>query len=339
MHHVKQYENAIQKENPKRPEGKQVQVLAENENRLVVISGPTASGKSEIAVELARKIGGEVISADSMQVYRHMDIGSAKITLEEMMGVPHYMIDVAEPTENFDVARFAEEAKAHVRDIQRRGKVPILCGGTGFYIQAVTRDIDFTESGSDEAYRSELAKYAETYGNEALHARLREIDPESADAIHANNVKRVIRALEYYRQTGEKISEHNIRESERPSPYDLHFYVIHCDRQALYDRIDRRVDFMMDMGLIDEVMYLKAMGLTRDMVSMQGLGYKEMLDYLDGMYDLEEAVRILKRDSRHYAKRQITWFKREKEAVWIRREDFNNDTFKIVDFLVNDLRK
>ena len=339
MHHVKRYENAIRKEYPKRPEGKQVQVLAENENRLVVISGPTASGKSEIAVELARKIGGEVISADSMQVYRHMDIGSAKITLEEMMGVPHYMIDVAEPTENFDVARFAEEAKAHVRDIQRRGKVPILCGGTGFYIQAVTRDIDFTESGCDEAYRSELAKYAAAHGNEALHARLRENDPESADAIHANNVKRVIRALEYYRQTGEKISEHNIRESERPSPYDLHFYVIHCDRQALYDRIDRRVDFMMDMGLIDEVMYLKAMGLTRDMVSMQGLGYKEMLDYLDGMYDLEEAVRILKRDSRHYAKRQITWFKREKEAVWIRREDFNNDTFKIVDFLVNDLRK
>ena len=339
MHHVKQYENAIQKENPKRPEGKQVQVLAENENRLVVISGPTASGKSEIAVELARKIGGEIISADSMQVYRHMDIGSAKITLEEMMGVPHYMIDVAEPTENFDVARFAEEAKAHVRDIQMRGKVPILCGGTGFYIQAVTRDIDFTESGCDEVYRSELAKYAETHGNEALHARLREIDPESAEAIHANNVKRVIRALEYYRQTGEKISEHNIRESERPSPYDLHFYVIHCDRQALYDRIDRRVDFMMDMGLIDEVMYLKAMGLTRDMVSMQGLGYKEMLDYLDGVYDLEEAVRILKRDSRHYAKRQLTWFKREKEAVWIRREDFNNDTFKIVDFLVNDLRK
>ena len=339
MHHVKRYENAIRKENPKRPEGKQVQVLAENENRLVVISGPTASGKSEIAVELARKIGGEVISADSMQVYRHMDIGSAKITLEEMMGVPHYMIDVAEPTENFDVARFAEEAKAHVRDIQRRGKVPILCGGTGFYIQAVTRDIDFTESGCDEDYRSELAKYAATHGNEALHARLREIDPESADAIHANNVKRVIRALEYYRQTGEKISEHNIRESERPSPYDLHFYVIHCDRQALYDRIDRRVDFMMDMGLIDEVMYLKAMGLTRDMVSMQGLGYKEMLDYLDGVYDLEEAVRILKRDSRHYAKRQLTWFKREKEAVWIRREDFNNDTFKIVDFLVNDLRK
>lgn len=339
MHHVKQYENAIQKENPKRPEGKQVQVLAENENRLVVISGPTASGKSEIAVELARKIGGEIISADSMQVYRHMDIGSAKITLEEMMGVPHYMIDVAEPTENFDVARYAGEAKTHVRDIQMRGKVPILCGGTGFYIQAVTRDIDFTESGCDKAYRSELAKYAAAHGNEALHARLREIDSESAEAIHANNVKRVIRALEYYRQTGEKISEHNIRESERPSPYDLHFYVIHCDRQALYDRIDRRVDFMMDMGLIDEVMYLKAMGLTRDMVSMQGLGYKEMLDYLDGVYDLEEAVRILKRDSRHYAKRQLTWFKREKEAVWIRREDFNNDTFKIVDFLVNDLRK
>ena len=308
-------------------------------NRLIVIGGPTASGKSDIAVELARKIDGEIISADSMQVYRHMDIGSAKITLEEMMGVPHYMIDVADPTEEFDVARYAAEAGAHVRDIQSRGKTPILCGGTGFYIQAVTRAIDFSESGADEAYRRELSEFAARFGNEALHERLRQIDPESAESIHPNNLKRVIRALEYFRQSGEKISDHNARESERPSPYDLRFYVITCDREELYRRIDRRVDFMMEMGLLDEVMYLRAMGLRRDMVSMQGLGYKEMLDYLDGAYALDEAVRILKRDSRHYAKRQLTWFKREKEAVWIRREDFDNDTFRIVDHLAEDLRE
>ena len=311
--------------------------MFEANNMLVVIAGPTASGKSDIAVELARKIGGEVISADSMQVYRYMDIGSAKITLEEMMGVPHYMIDVADPTEEFDVARYAAEAKAHVKDIQSRGKIPILCGGTGFYIQAVTRDIDFTESGADTDYRRELTEFIEKNGKTALFRELEKIDPESAKNIHPNNVKRVIRALEYYRQTGEKISQHNLRESERPSPYDLRYYVINCERQFLYNRIDRRVDFMMDMGLVDEVMYLKAMGLKKDMVSMQGLGYKEMLDYLDNRYDLEEAVRILKRDSRHYAKRQITWFKREKDAVWINREDYGNDTFKIVDHLAEDL--
>ncbi len=311
--------------------------MSDNDNTLVVIGGPTASGKSEIAVELARKIGGEIISADSMQVYRHMDIGSAKITLEEMMGVPHYMIDVADPTEEYDVVRYAAEAKSHIRDIQNRGKIPILCGGTGFYIQAVTRDIDFTESGRDDEYRRRLLELAEKRGNAALHEELRKADPESADEIHPNNIKRVIRALEYYRQTGEKISEHNTRERERSSPYDLHFYVINCDRRLLYEKIDKRVDFMMEMGLLDEVMYLQAMGLHRDMVSMQGLGYKEMLDHLDGKYDLEEAVRVLKRDSRHFAKRQITWFKREKDAVWVQREDFGNDTFRIVDYLVRDL--
>ena len=312
--------------------------MSEANNMLVVIAGPTASGKSEIAVELSRKIGGEVISADSMQVYRYMDIGSAKITLEEMMGVPHYMIDVADPTEEFDVVRYAMEAREHVKDIQSRGKIPVLCGGTGFYIQAVTRDIDFTDSGADMDYRRKLTAYVEKNGNMALFRELELVDPESAKNIHPNNVKRVIRALEYYRQTGEKISQHNLRESERPSPYDLRYYVINCERQVLYDRIDKRVDFMMEMGLLDEVMYLKAMGLRRNMVSMQGLGYKEMLDYLDNEYDLEEAVRILKRDSRHYAKRQITWFKREKDAVWINREDYDNDTFKIVDHLTEDLR-
>ena len=304
---------------------------------LIVVAGPTASGKSAAAVELARMIGGEIISADSMQVYRYMDIGSAKITKEEMMGVPHYLIDVADPTEEFDVVRYAHEAKAAISDILSRGKQPILCGGTGFYIQAVTRDIDFSETGSLPKYREELTDYAAQHGNTALHEQLKNIDPVSYETIHPNNLKRVIRALEYYKETGMTISAHNEAERQRETPYDLHFFVLNDDRAVLYDRIDRRVDFMMAEGLYDEVMYLRQMGLTRDMVSMQGLGYKEMLDCMDGRYELDEAVRILKRDSRHYAKRQITWFKREKDAVWIDRADFGGDSRRIAEFMAKSL--
>ena len=304
---------------------------------LIVVAGPTASGKSAAAVELARIIGGEIISADSMQVYRYMDIGSAKITKEEMMGVPHYLIDVADPTEEFDVVRYAHEAKAAISDIVSRGKIPILCGGTGFYIQAVTRDIDFSETGSLPKYREELTDYAAQHGNTALHEQLKNIDPVSYETIHPNNLKRVIRALEYYKETGMTISAHNEAERQRETPYDLHFFVLNDDRAVLYDRIDRRVDFMMAEGLYDEVMYLRQMGLTRDMVSMQGLGYKEMLDCMDGRYELDEAVRILKRDSRHYAKRQITWFKREKDAVWIDRADFGGDSRRIAEFMAKSI--
>lgn len=304
---------------------------------LIVVAGPTASGKSAAAVELARMIGGEIISADSMQVYRYMDIGSAKITKEEMMGIPHYLIDVADPTEEFDVVRYAHEAKAAISDIVSRGKIPILCGGTGFYIQAVTRDIDFSETGSLPKYREELTDYAAQHGNTALHEQLKNIDPVSYETIHPNNLKRVIRALEYYKETGMTISAHNEAERQRETPYDLHFFVLNDDRAVLYDRIDRRVDFMMAEGLYDEVMYLRQMGLTRDMVSMQGLGYKEMLDCMDGRYDLDEAVRILKRDSRHYAKRQITWFKREKDAVWIDRADFGGDSRRIAEFMAKSI--
>lgn len=303
---------------------------------LIVVAGPTASGKSAAAVELARMIDGEIVSADSMQVYRYMDIGSAKITKEEMMGIPHYLIDIADPTEDFDVVRYAREAKAAVSDIISRGKVPILCGGTGFYIQAVTRDIDFSETGSLPEYREALAAYASQHGNAALHERLRDIDPVSYETIHPNNLKRVIRALEYYKETGMTISAHNEAERQRETPYDLHFFVLNDDRAVLYDRIDKRVDFMMAEGLYDEVMYLRQMGLTRDMVSMQGLGYKEMLDCMDGRYDLDEAVRILKRDSRHYAKRQITWFKRERNTVWIDRADFGGDSIKIAEFMARE---
>lgn len=307
---------------------------------LVVIAGPTAVGKSEVAAELGRRIGGEVVSADSMQVYRYMDIGSAKVTREEMLGVPHHMIDVVDPMEEMDAARYAQMAKTVIRDIQDRGKIPILCGGTGFYIQAVTRDISFGDlAAPDKALRQELLTYAKTYGNEALHRRLQEADPVAAGEIHPNNVKRTIRALEYLSETGGKISDHNQKERERTSPYDLAYFVINDDRAKLYRRIEERVDFMIKEGLVDEVAYLKAMGLTRHQTSMQGIGYKEILDVLDGTCSLAEAVAILKRDSRHYAKRQITWFKREPDAIWLRRGDYGNDPLAMTKAIEEILRK
>ncbi len=304
---------------------------------LLVIAGPTAVGKSEAAVEVARRIGGEIVSADSMQVYRHMDIGSAKITKEEMMGVPHHMIDVVDPDEEMDVARYASMASEAIRSIYARGHMPILCGGTGFYIQAVTRKIDFEETDADPAYRKELSSIFDEKGADYLHAKLKEIDPKAAEEIHPNNKKRVIRALEYYKETGRCISDHNEEEKKRSSPYDLAFFVINMDRDLLYERINDRVDFMMQEGLVDEVLYLRAMGLSRDNVSMQGLGYKEMLDYFDGRTTLDEAVEIIKRDSRHFAKRQITWFKREEDAIWLDRLSFG-DARSVADYIVSILK-
>ena len=305
---------------------------------LIVIAGPTAVGKSELAAEVGRRIDGEVISADSMQVYRYMDIGSAKITLEEMLGVPHHMIDVVDPFDEMDAARYAAMARKCIQEIAGRGHIPILCGGTGFYIQAVTRNIDFTEMEPDPAYRSALQEYAEVHGNAALHEQLRQADPAAAEAIHPNNVKRVIRALEFYHLTGRQISGHNAAQKLRETPYDLHFFVIEDEREALYERIDKRVDFMIGAGLMDEVAYLKAMGLGRQHVSMQGLGYKEMLDFLDGRISFEEAVRIIKRDSRHYAKRQLTWFRRERDAVRLNRADFGGSTERVMEALLRELK-
>ena len=302
--------------------------MSEKKIPLIVVAGPTASGKSETAVELAKRINGEIISADSMQVYKYMDIGSAKITFEEMLGVPHHMIDVADPKENFDVTRYAAMAKEKIKEIHDRGHIPIVCGGTGFYIQALVRDIDFEDTSPLTSYRQELQQFALKNGNEALHQRLQEMDPKSAAAIHPNNVKRVIRAMEYFHETGRSIAEHNEEAKMSESPYDVAFFVLTADRQYLYEKINKRVDIMMEENLLDEVMYLKAMGLTRDHVSMQGLGYKEILDYLDHKCTLEEAVEIIKRDSRHYAKRQITWFKREKDAIWIDLDNFEQDKVK-----------
>ena len=306
---------------------------------LIILTGPTAVGKTALSIRLAKAIGGEIISADSMQVYRRMDIGSAKITKEEMMGVPHHLIDVLEPDEEFNVTVFQKLAKAAVEEIYSRGNIPIVAGGTGFYIQALLNDIDFTENGEDTSIRDELEALAKEKGTDYLHGMLLAIDPESAKQIHANNIKRVIRAIEYYRQTGERISEHNKREREKESPYDFLYYVVNTDRDILYQRIDQRVDEMMKQGLVQEVKELKDSGCTRNMVSMQGLGYKEILDYLQGECTLSEAVYLLKRDTRHFAKRQITWFKRERDVKWLNLPDFNNDLDKVLETMIQEINE
>ena len=304
---------------------------------LIIITGPTAVGKTALSVQLAKRIGGEIISADSMQVYRHMDIGSAKVTKEEMEGVPHHLIDILEPSEEFNVVAFQKLARRAVEEICARGAVPIIAGGTGFYIQALLYDIDFTETQEEEAFRKEMEQKAAEEGPGAVHALLAQVDPESAAAIHENNVKRVIRALEFHRQTGMKISEHNEKERKKESPYDFFYYVLTTDRPVLYERIERRVDLMMAQGLVDEVKRLKEMGCTRQMVSMQGLGYKEILACLDGELSLEEAVYIIKRDTRHFAKRQLTWFKRERDVRFLNLPDFDNDREQVLARIIREV--
>lgn len=301
---------------------------------LIVLTGPTAVGKTKASIGLANAIGGEIISADSMQVYKHMDIGSAKIRPEEMGGIPHYLVDALEPWEEFHVVRFQQMAKAALEKIYANRHIPIVVGGTGFYIQALLYDIDFSENDGDDSYRKELEEAAKNHGGGILHERLKSVDPEAARQIHANNVKRVIRALEFYRQTGQKISEHNEKERRKESPYRFIYFVLNDDRKKLYERIDRRVDQMMEAGLTAEVESLREMGCTRDMVSMQGLGYKEILSYLEGEKSLDEAVYMLKRDTRHFAKRQITWFKRERDVVWINKEDYSHDEEKILQDMI-----
>ena len=312
---------------------------AANAGKLVILTGPTAVGKTALSVALAKKIGGEIISADSMQVYRGMDIGSAKVTAEEMQGVPHFLIDEFDPAEEFHVVRFQEYAKRYIREIQERGHIPILVGGTGFYIQAVLYDIDFTENGSDHSYREELEALAEEHGAEYLHMMLASVDPASAEAIHANNVKRVIRALEFYQETGERISEHNEEERQKASPYQFAYFVLNDARDRIYANIDYRVDLMLEHGLVEEVRHLQAQGCTRDMVSMQGLGYKEILDYLDGRCSYEEAVRVLKRDTRHFAKRQLTWFRRERDVIWVDKQEIGYEPEQLLAYMLPELVK
>lgn len=289
---------------------------------LIILTGPTAVGKTSLSLRLAKAVGGEILSADSMQVYRHMDIGSAKIRPEEMEGIPHHLIDVLEPWEDFNVALFQKMAKEAMAGIYERGNIPIITGGTGFYIQAVLYDIDFDENEGNTEYRKELERLVEEKGNAYLHGLLQEADPESAKAIHENNRKRVIRALEFYRLTGRKISEHNETERGKEAAYNAAYFVLTDDRDILYRNIDVRVDQMISAGLVEEVKRLRDMGCTGDMVSMQGLGYKEILGYLEKEISLERAIYLIKRDTRHFAKRQLTWFRRERNVIWVPKSQF-----------------
>ncbi len=300
---------------------------------LIILTGPTAVGKTDLSIQLAKRIGGAVISADSMQVYKYMDIGSAKITRDEMQGVTHYLIDELMPDEEFNVVRFQQYAKKYLQEIYAKGQIPILTGGTGFYIQAVLYDIDFSKQDADTAYRQKLEALSKEHGNAYLHRMLEEIDPASAAAIHENNKKRVIRALEFFQLTGERISEHNEREHKKQTPYCPAYFVLNDKREHLYERIDRRVDKMMADGLVTEVRRLRELGYTKNLVSMQGLGYKELFAYFDGECTLEEAVSVIKRDTRHFAKRQITWFRREKDVIWVNKDMFSYDNDKILSYM------
>lgn len=305
---------------------------------LVILTGPTAVGKTALSINLAKAINGEIISADSMQVYKKMDIGTAKVTPEEMDGVKHYLIDAIEPTEDFHVVRFQKMVLEAMDEIYSKGKIPIICGGTGFYIQAILYDIQFTEQEIDDSYRKSLEDYANEFGNEALHTRLNEVDPESASTIPAANRKRVIRAIEYFHQTGEKFSVHNEREKQRTSPYNFAYFVLNDDRGLLYNRIDKRVDIMMKAGLLDEVKMLLTMGCKPGMTSMDGIGYKEIISYLDGNISLEDAIELIKKNSRNYAKRQLTWFRREKEVTWLDKTVLKDDR-QLLDYILSQLKE
>ena len=307
---------------------------------LIILAGPTAVGKTSLSIRLAKETGGEIISADSMQVYRHMDIGSAKITKEEMEGVPHYLVDVLEPEEEFNVVRFQQMAKEAAERIWEKGKIPLVVGGTGFYIQALLYDIDFTENDGDESYRRQLEqKASDEEGASELYEMLKAVDLKATQEIHPRNIKRIVRALEFYHQTGKKISEHNETQRQKMSPYNYAYFVLTDERGRLYERIDRRVDLMMEQGLLDEVRYLKKRGVRKDSTAMQGLGYKELYAYLDGEYPLDEAVRIIKRDTRHFAKRQLTWFKRERDVIWADKSVIGQDEQKLADYMLGYLRE
>ena len=306
---------------------------------LVILTGPTAVGKTELSIKLAKAINGEIISADSIQVYKYMDVGSAKVTKEEMDGINHYLIDVLEPTDEFNIYVFKKLALEAMDEIYSKGKIPIIAGGTGFYIQSLLYDIEFSEEDGDKTYRHMLEEKAANEGVTVIHNMLKEVDPKAAHEIHENNLKRVIRALEYYHETGKRISDHNEEQRQKESPYNFKYDVLNMDRYKLYDRINLRVDIMLDNGLVDEVSRLKDMGFGRELVSQQGIGYKEIRDFVDGLCTYDEAVDNLKKNTRHFAKRQITWFKRERDVTWLNHEDFQNDKGKILSYILEDLEK
>lgn len=305
-------------------------------DKLIILAGPTASGKTSVSIDLAKRIGGEIISADSMQVYRGMDVGTAKIKADEMQGVKHYLINVLDPTEDFNIVKFQDMVKYSIEEIKRNGHIPILVGGTGFYIQSVIYDIDFDTQDDNGDIRKALEEEYDKMGADFMYEKLKKIDSVSAENIHKNNKKRIIRAIEYFLINNTLISEHNESQRKNDSPYDFRFFVLNPPRDILYDRINQRVDKMVEEGLVREVKDLKNAGLSIGNISMQGIGYKEILEYLDGEITLDEAIDNIKQNTRHMAKRQVTWFKREKDVIYINPFEFENNE-KIVDYMVEKI--
>lgn len=293
---------------------------------IILIAGPTAVGKTAAVVEICKHINGEVISTDSMQIYKYMDIGTAKPTADEKQGITHHMIDIIKPDVDFNVAKYQKLAISKIEDIRSRGKVPVLCGGTGLYVDSIMYNIDFTKAIVNNRLRENLKAIADTHGNEYLHAELRKIDPISAENIHYNNVKRVIRAIEIFKTTGKGLHENKVNFRNKDYRYKVIKIGIDADRQLLYKRIEKRVDIMLEIGLEAEVKSLADMGYHKDLLSMQGLGYKEMIMYFNNIITLDEAIQKIKQGSRRYAKRQMTWFNREENVHWYTRHEFNDNT-------------
>jgi tRNA dimethylallyltransferase len=301
---------------------------------LFILAGPTAVGKTDISIKIAKILGGEIISADSMQIYRHMDIGSAKVSADEMNGIHHHLIDIVEPDQSFNASEFKRLAEEKIKEISSRNRLPMIVGGTGLYINSVICSYDFTEAGTDREYRDYLTGLAESKGKEYVHGMLAQLDRGSYEKLYPNDLKRVIRALEVYKLTGITITEYNSERQEYLCPYNLEYYVLTMDRASLYNRINLRVDIMVKNGLVEEVESLKAMGYSADMQSMKGIGYKEILSYLEGEITLEEAVELIKKGSRNYAKRQLTWFRKDPRVQWINKDEFDSDD-EIVEYIVD----
>lgn len=305
---------------------------------LIILAGPTAVGKTNASIDLAKKVNGEIISADSMQVYQGMDIGSAKIKRSEMKGIKHYLIDTFPPDEPFSVAVFKEYALKAMEEIYAKGKIPIIVGGTGFYIQSILYDIEFSKV-EGHKYRPQIETFFQEQGGKKLHQWLNDVDPVSAETIHENNVKRVTRALEYFLETGNLFSLHNAEQKAKYSTFNYAYFVLNDDRTILYERIEKRIDSMLLEGLVEEVKALLAKGYHKNLTAMEGLGYKEIIAYLEDEITLEEAIYLIKRDTRRFAKRQLTWFRREDDVIWINKKELNYQDDKILEYMLNRLKE
>ena len=295
-----------------------------NKDNLFILIGPTAIGKTAVSIELAKSLNGEIISADSMQIYKYMDIGTAKITPEEMEGIPHHLIDIVYPDEEFTVADYKSQAEKIIADINSRNKLPIVVGGTGLYVNSLVYDLNFTQVPPNEEIRERLEYLADKYGNEDIHKMLEKIDKMSFDRIHVMDRKRIIRAIEIYEVTGKPMSEQGKNFRKQTDKYNLVMVGLNMDREKLYEKINLRVDKMIEEGLIEEVSKLLKLGYNKDLVSMQGIGYKEIIWYLEGDISLEESIELIKKASRNYAKRQLTWFRRDKRIKWFYVDEYSN---------------